>query len=142
MQTSPFPPAHNPTCASLETRVISRMISQDKAREIALEWIDAWNSHDIDSIMSHYSDDVVLTSPIAVRLLGDKSGVVIGKEALRAYFEKGLAAFPDLKFELTEVYAGVGSILVLYRRLNGPVGAEFMAVNSEGRIERVIAHYA
>ena len=118
------------------------MISQDKAREIALEWIDAWNSHDIDSIMSHYSDDVVLTSPIAVRLLGDKSGVVIGKEALRAYFEKGLAAFPDLKFELTEVYAGVGSILVLYRRLNGPVGAEFMAVNSEGRIERVIAHYA
>ncbi len=118
------------------------MISQDKAREIALEWIDAWNSHDLDSIMSHYSDDVVLTSPIAVKLLGGESGVVTGKDALRAYFEKGLAAFPDLRFELTEVYAGVGSILVLYRRPNGPEGAEFMAVNSAGKIERVIAHYA
>jgi ketosteroid isomerase-like protein len=118
------------------------MIPQEKAREIAREWIDAWNSHDIDSIMSHYSDDVTLTSPIAVKLLGDESGVVTGKDALRSYFEKGLSAFPDLRFELTEVYAGVGSILVLYRRLNGPAGAELMAINVEGRIEKVIAHYA
>lgn len=92
--------------------------------------------------MSHYSDDVELTSPIAVKLLGDESGVVSGKKAVRAYFEKGLAAFPDLRFELTEVCAGVGGIVVLYRRLNGPSGAELMAINAEGRIEKVVAHYA
>jgi ketosteroid isomerase-like protein len=117
------------------------MIPQEKAREIAREWIEAWNSHDLDSIMSHYSDDVELTSPIAVKLLGDESGVVSGKDALRTYFEKGLAAFPDLKFELTEVYASVRSIVVLYRRLNGPAGAELMAINAEGKIEKVVAHY-
>lgn len=44
--------------------------------------------------MSHYSDDAELTSPIAVKLPGGESGVVTGKDALRAYFEKGLAAFP------------------------------------------------
>jgi len=47
--------------------------------------------------MPHYPDDAELTSPITVNLLGDESGVVTGKDALRAYFEKGLAAFPGLQ---------------------------------------------
>ena len=117
------------------------MISQDKAREIALEWIDAWNSHDIDSIMSHYSEDVELTSPNVVKLLGDESGVVTGKHALRAYFEKGLAAFPDLRFELLGVFTGVNSIVLYYTRANGHPGAELMILNSEDKVEKVIANY-
>jgi len=117
------------------------MISQDKAREIAREWIDAWNSHDLDSIMSHYSDEVELTSPNVVKLLGDEKGTVRGSDALRAYFEKGLAAFPDLRFELKEVFTGVSSIVLYYTRPNGHPCAELMVLNGEDKVEKVIANY-
>ena len=118
------------------------MISPEKARRIAKVWIDSWNSHDLDSILSHYSEDVELTSPIVIKLLGQESGTVRGKDALRGYFEKGLAAYPDLRFEMLEVFAGVGGIVLYYKRHNGPSGAEMMVLNGEDKIEKVIAHYA
>lgn len=73
------------------------MISQEKAEEIAREWIGAWNAHDLERIMEHYSEKVVFTSPFVVKLLGDPSGTVRGKKRLRTYFAKGLAAYPRPK---------------------------------------------
>ena len=66
----------------------------------AREWIEAWNAHDLERILSHYAEDIVLTSPIAARRLGDPRGTVRGKAALRDYFAQGLAARPDLRFAL------------------------------------------
>src|SRR5437660_91789 len=59
----------------------------------AADWVAAWNRHDLDAILSHYADDVVFTSPFAVRLTGD--GTVRGKPALRAYFAAALTRLPD-----------------------------------------------
>lgn len=117
------------------------MLPREKALRIASDWIDSWNRHDIDAIMSHYSDDVELISPNVIRLLGDESGTVKGKDALREYFKKGLAAFPELRFETIEVFTGVDSLVLYYRRHNGPTGAEVMELNREDKIVRVIAHY-
>ena len=48
------------------------------AREFAQDWVDAWNSHDLERILNHYEDEVLLTSPVAAKLLnGD--GTVRGK---------------------------------------------------------------
>jgi len=117
------------------------MISLEKAIRIAGDWIDSWNRHDLDSIMSHYSGDVVLTSPVVIRLLGDESGTVRGIETLRSYFEKGLQAHPDLRFEMIEVFTGVESFVLYYRRHNGPLGAELMELNEDDKIRKVVAHY-
>ena len=57
--------------------------------------------------MEHYDDAVILTSPVAARLLNDPSGAVTGKAALRAYFAKGLAFYPDLNFELIDTLSGM-----------------------------------
>jgi hypothetical protein len=118
------------------------MIPREKALRIAADWIDSWNRHDLDSIMSHYSGDIVLTSPNVIRLLGDESATVTGRDALREYFKKGLAAHPDLRFEMIEVFTGVDSLVLYYRRHNGPPGAELMVLNREDKITRVIAHYS
>lgn len=117
------------------------MISREIAKRIAGDWIDSWNRHDLDSIMSHYSEDVELISPIVIRLLGDKSGTVRGRDALREYFGKGLSAFPDLRFEMIEVFTGVDSFVLYYRRQNGPLGAEVMELDDMGKIRKVVAHY-
>lgn len=52
----------------------------------------AWNCHDLDKIPSRYGDTVVLLSPVAVKLPNDPLGIVTGKDALGAYFQRGLSA--------------------------------------------------
>jgi len=41
---------------------------------------------------------------------GEVSGTLYGLEALRAYFARALAAYPDLRFELLQVFSGVSSV--------------------------------
>jgi ketosteroid isomerase-like protein len=63
------------------------MLTEDKARNLATHRLQAWNSHDLAEIMSHYAEDVVLVSPVAARILNDPSGTVKGKDAVRAYYK-------------------------------------------------------
>ncbi len=117
------------------------MLTEDKARNFAKHWIQAWNSHDLDAIMSHYSENVVLVSPVAAKLLGDPAGTVKGKAALRAYFQKGLEFYPQLKFDLIDVMWGLSSLVLYYTNQNGAKSGEYMEVGQDGKITRVVANY-
>lgn len=117
------------------------MLTADYARGLASHWVRAWNTHDLDAIMSHYSEDVVLVSPAAAQILGDPSGTVKGKEALRAYFKRGLDSYPHLKFDLSDVLWGVSSVILYYTNQKGTKTAEFMEIESKGKVVRVIANY-
>ncbi|MEJ8654197.1 nuclear transport factor 2 family protein [Streptomyces sp. MS1.AVA.3] len=66
------------------------------AQRFAGEWVAAWNSHDLERILAHYTDDVVFASPRIVQLMCGSSGEVRGKDALRAYGGEGLRQLPDL----------------------------------------------
>ena len=93
-------------------------------------------------MLSHYADNVEFTSPVIFELLGDPSGTIRGKEALRSYFEKGLAAYPNLRFELLHVLAGVDSVCIFYRSVHrGGLGAEVMVLNPQGQVARLMVHY-
>jgi hypothetical protein len=87
--------------------------------EFASQWLAAWNAHDLDSLLKHFADDVVFTSPVATQLLPDSDGVIRGKDALRAYWTEGLRRIPDLRFELVGVYAGVETLVLNYRNQKG-----------------------
>jgi predicted ester cyclase len=117
-------------------------MTRDEAWDFANHWIAAWNSHDLDSIMTHYDDAVELTSPVAARLLGAPGGKVAGKESLRAYFERGLQAYPDLHFGLQNVLWGVNSVVLYYTNQVGTHTGEFMELSAGGKVARVIAHYS
>jgi ketosteroid isomerase-like protein len=117
------------------------MLTEVEARQFAKHWMEAWNSHDLEQILSHYADDVILISPIAAKLLGEPSGLVKSKAALRAYFAKGLEVYPDLKFELLEVMWGVNSLVLYYLNQKGAKCGEFMDLGANGKVIKVIAHY-
>ena len=117
------------------------MLTQDKAHSFAKYWIESWNSHDLDAIMSHYSDNIVLTSPVAAKLLGDPAGNVKGKAALRAYFEKGLEFYPQLRFDLVDVMWGLSSVVLYYTNQNSTKSGEFMEFGEDSKIIRVVASY-
>ena len=118
------------------------LMTEDEARSFAAEWIEAWNSHDLDRIMAHYAEDLVLVSPIAAQLLNDPAGMVRGKDSLREYFQKGLNAFPQLRFDLIEVMRGLSSIVLYYKNQKGTKSGEFMELNPQRKITRVVANYS
>ena len=117
------------------------MLTETFARQFAADWIQAWNSHDLDAIISHYADDVALISPAAAKLLGDPSGQVSGKDNVRAYFRRGLEAFPQLKFSLVDVFWGVSSVVLCFENQRGTRTAEFMELNPAGKVMQVVANY-
>jgi len=116
------------------------MLTEDRAHQFARDWIDAWNSHDLERILVHYDDDVTLKSPLALQRF-DPSGTVQGKSALSHYFGLGLKDFPDLRFELVNVLCGVDSVLLYYTNQEGSMTGELMELGPTGRIVRVLASY-
>lgn len=116
-------------------------MTKDEAWSLANHWVAAWNAHDLDLIMSHYDDAVELISPVAAQLLGVPGGKVSGKASLRAYFQRGLEAYPQLRFHLEDVLWGVNTIVLYYTNQKGSRTAEFMELSATGTVARVIAHY-
>jgi predicted ester cyclase len=92
--------------------------------------------------MAHYEDAVELTSPVAAQLLGTSDGKVIGKANLRAYFQRGLEAYPELYFRLEDVLWGVNSVLLYYTNHKGTRTGEFIELSAIGRVARVVANYS
>jgi ketosteroid isomerase-like protein len=117
------------------------VLTEAEVRKFADDWIRAWNSHDLEAIMSHYAAEVVLTSPTAAKLLGDSSGTIKGKEAVRSYFARGLEAFPNLTFELLDVMWGISSVVLYYLNQKGTKTGEFMELDANRKISKVVANY-
>jgi len=114
----------------------------EAARKLANHWVAAWNAHDLERIMTHYDDAVELTSPVAVRLLGRPDGKISGKADLRAYFQRGLEAYPELHFELENVLWGLNSVVLYYTNQKGTHSGEFMELGASGKVVRVVANYS
>jgi hypothetical protein len=117
------------------------MIDKTVAEHFAREWIDSWNSHDLDRVLSHYVDDFAMSSPYIVQIAGESSGTLQGKKAVGAYWAKALQLIPDLRFELVSVLIGVNSITLYYKGARGMV-AEVFHFGPEQKVIKAYAHYA
>lgn len=116
------------------------MISREFAVSFARHWIDAWNSHDLKQVLSHYSEDFEMSSAYIVQMTGELSGTLKGKPAVGQYWAKALERMPDLRFELIDVLVGIGSITLYYRGVSG-MAAEVFFFNGEDKVIRAYAHY-
>lgn len=111
------------------------------AEKFANEWIESWNSHDLEDIMKHYSDDLEITTPMIKLAGGIESGSLQGKEQVKAYWQKALTKIPDLHFELIEVTSGVNSVALYYKSVMNKRAVEVMFFNENGLVNKMIAHY-
>jgi ketosteroid isomerase-like protein len=118
------------------------MIDRTHAERFAREWIDAWNAHDLEAILSHYADDVVFRSPRIAVVMGEKVDSVAGKSALARYWGKALANAKDLHFTFERLYIGSDSLTIAYRNHRGQYAAETFVFNATGLVAESIATYA
>ena len=116
------------------------MIDRAFAEAFAEEWIAAWNAHDLERILSHYADDFEMASPLIVERMGEPSGRLRGKAAIRPYWGAATAK-REIHFTLLDVLLGVDALTILYRRETGQLVAETIAFDAARLAVRAAAHY-
>jgi steroid delta-isomerase-like uncharacterized protein len=60
-------------------------------------YTDAWNRHDVDSILALHTDDSVFENHTS-------GGLAVGKEEIKKLLEGVFATFPDLRFATRRAY--------------------------------------
>ncbi len=101
------------------------------------DWEAAWNSHDLDRILSHYHPDIVFRSRKAKSLVGE--GVLRGISALRDYWAKALERQPNLRFTVVDIFEGFEMVVITYTNHAGILAAETLRFGDEGLVAEASA---
>ena len=105
------------------------------------EWVEAWNSHDLERVLTMYSEDAEMTSDRIPPLGFGASGTVHGKDSLRAYWGKALTLLPNLRFDLIDTYVSPDSVVVFYRNERGAQICEYLRLDATGKIRQGSANH-
>lgn len=104
-------------------------------------WLKAWNQHDLPEIMSHYTDDFEIHSPMLIKLGIAPTGKLQGKPLIADYWQQALIKFPDLHFKLQQVTLGVDCLAISYQSVLNLRATEIMFWDTSGNITKVLACY-
>ena len=108
----------------------------------AQEWIEAFNAHDLERILSHYGEEVRLISPFYLQFTEGRSDELNGLSELRHYFGTALQRYPHLRFELLDVAAGSrGPCIQYHTNLGDRIAMEAIELDASGKAARVLCHY-
>jgi hypothetical protein len=116
-------------------------VSPEFATRFVIEWLGAWNAHDIDRILSHYSDDFEMFSPAIARVTGNAAGSIRGKQAVGEYWVKALALYPNLEFVHVCSLIGVDGLVVYYIGVAQKRVVEVFNFDRDGLVARSHAYY-
>ena len=116
-------------------------MTQEEARNFAEHWVSAWNRHDLKEVLSHYTDDFEMTTPMIQRMLGIETGTLKGKQAVGDYWRAALQKIPDLRFSILAVTFGVNCISVYYDAVMGKKAIETFFLNQDGKVFKALATY-
>ena len=116
------------------------MISREQADQFAREWLEAWNSRELERILDHYSEDFVMSSPRIAAIAHEPTGVLRGKPMIAAYWAQALALLSDRCFKLIATFVGADSVAIHYEGARGQA-VEVFFFNESGLVCRASAHY-
>jgi len=105
--------------------------------EFARWWAQAWSNRDVDAVVACFAENVRFVSPRAAEVTGNP--VVLGRQALRDYWQRAVAGVESIVFEVEQVLKDVGGehIVIVYtsdiegRRKRA---CEFMQFDDTGKI--------
>ena len=101
-------------------------------RRHADSWLAAWNAHDLDAIMSCYSEGCGLCrGPTVIQRWGRYDGRLQGRTELRRHFELGLELAPHLTFTEEAFLSSPVGYALLYRRENNNRVLDVVELNAD-----------
>ena len=88
--------------------------------KIALKWFEAFNTHDLEKLLSLYSNTAKHFSPKLKIRKPETNGLVIGKDALRDWWQDAFNRLPSLNYTVTSLTANNNRVFMEYvRKVNG-----------------------
>ncbi|MDQ1497953.1 MAG: hypothetical protein QOI86_1293 [Actinomycetota bacterium] len=131
----------------MTTTRTTTILSESEADAFVAEWMEAWNSHDLDRILEHYAHDVEYYSPFIAQMAEPGApgadGRLEGKGPVRAYFAAALEKNPELRFEPPlPVAVGAGSVSFVYTSIKNLTAVETLVFAPGSRVvARAHCHY-
>lgn len=84
--------------------------------QIALKWFDAFNTHNLEALLSLYDNDARHFSPKLKIRKPETNGFVHGKNALREWWQDAFDRLPTLKYRYTTLTANEERVFMEYVR--------------------------
>lgn len=83
---------------------------------IARQWITAFNEHDLEKLLALYDDHAQHYSPKLKLRQPETNGLIVGKAAMRAWWQDAFERLPGLHYELTKLTANEKRVFMEYTR--------------------------
>jgi hypothetical protein len=115
--------------------------TMNELRALAKNWIDAWNTRDLDHIMEFYASDVEFESDAVITRWGKPDGRLVGRDELQEHISRGLTLAPHARLDLEEVFSAPSGYAVLYRMEGGDRTIEVIELDRYGKARKVKALY-
>lgn len=91
-------------------------MTPEKNLSIAHAWFEAFNSHNLEKLLSLYDDEAVHFSPKLKLKRPDTNGFVNGKDALRSWWQDAFNTIPSLHYKVTSLTSNPDRVFMEYVR--------------------------
>ena len=85
-------------------------------KQIALNWISAFNEHDLEKLLALYSEDAIHFSPKLKLRQPETNGWVKGKSTLKDWWADAFSRLPSLHYQLQNLIINDEQVLMEYKR--------------------------
>lgn len=115
-------------------------MNSGKNRQIAIEWIKAFNEKKLEGLLSLYAENAHHYSPKLKLRMPETQGLIQGKDKLRAWWLDAFKRLPDLNYELVQLTADETRVFIEYTR--HVKGEEDLSVGEVLEIENGLIIYS
>jgi len=91
-------------------------MGSENNKAIAIKWFAAFNTHDLEALLSLYHDDAKHFSPKLKIRKPETNGLVQGKDALREWWKDAFERLPTLNYTYTTLTADNDRVFMEYVR--------------------------
>jgi ketosteroid isomerase-like protein len=91
-------------------------MTPENLQSIAFKWFDAFNNHQLEQLLSLYDDDAEHYSPKLKIRKPETQGMIIGKQALREWWQDAFDRLPSLNYKVTTLTANGDRVFMEYIR--------------------------
>jgi predicted SnoaL-like aldol condensation-catalyzing enzyme len=91
-------------------------MNTENLQSITFKWFDAFNNHNLEQLLSLYDDDAEHYSPKLKIHKPETNGLIIGKQALREWWQDAFDRLPSLNYKVTSLTANSDRIFMEYIR--------------------------
>ena len=91
-------------------------MTSQKNLSIAHAWFEAFNSHNLEKLLSLYDDHAEHFSPKLKIRHPETNGLVIGKEAMKNWWQDAFNRLPTLNYKVTSLTANSDRVFMEYIR--------------------------